>query len=98
MEYRIIWLPKAEERFDKIIAYLKKNWSDNEVKNFVNNSNLVINQIRSNPELFKKSRKKGIREALITKHNLLLYRVVNDQIQILAFFDNRQNPNKKYRF
>jgi hypothetical protein len=39
----------------------------------------------------------GIYEALITKHNLLLFRIEGNRIELLTFFDTRQNPNKKFK-
>lgn len=97
MDYEIVWLPDAEERFDAIIQYLKQQWSDKEVKDFVDYTNHVIQLIQSNPTLFKKSTKRGIREVLISSHNLLLYRIVGNEIQLITFFDNRRNPRRKFR-
>ena len=45
--------------------------------------------------MFRRSDKMGIYEALIAKHNLLLYKVEGNRIELLTFFDTRQNPNKK---
>ena len=37
----------------------------------------------------------NIHKAVITKHNTLVYKIVNDrQIDLLFFRDNRQNPKK----
>lgn len=97
MEYQIIWLPKAEERFEQIITYLKNEWSQKEVNNFKELTKQAVNQIKLNPKQFKKSRKKSIYEVIITKHNLLLYHIKNDQqIELLTFFDTRQHPRKKH--
>ncbi len=97
MDYEIVWLPDAEERFDATIEYLRQRWSDKEVQDFINYTNHVIQLIQANPTIFKKSTRRGIREVLITSHNLLLYRIVKTEIQLVTFFDNRQNPKKKYR-
>ena len=35
MAYEIIWLPKAEERFDEIIEYLHQHWDDKAVSSFI---------------------------------------------------------------
>jgi plasmid stabilization system protein ParE len=35
MAYQIIWLPKAEHRFDEFILYLQKNWTEKEVIKFI---------------------------------------------------------------
>ena len=95
MAYEIIWLPKAEERFDEIIYYLQENSSEKVVINFISKTNKKLFEIKLSPTMFSKSDKMGIYEALITKHNLLLYRVEGNRIELLTFFDTRQNPNKK---
>jgi len=98
MIYQIVWLSHAQERYHEIIGYLEKDWSQKEVKKFVNYTNNVISQIKLNPLLFKKTSKNGLRQAVLTKHNLILYRIVNDQIQLLTIFDTRQNPRNKRQF
>ena len=98
MAYKIIWLPHAQQRYSEIIGYLEKDWSQKEVGNFVRFTNDLIGQIESNPLLFKKISKSGLREAVLTKHNLILYRIKNDQIQLLTIFDTRQNPRNKPNF
>jgi len=38
---------------------------------------------------------KQIRGVVITKHNTLFYRIEDQKLILLSFFDNRQHPNKK---
>jgi plasmid stabilization system protein ParE len=98
MAYEIIWLPKAEERFDEIIDYLQQNWNDKVITAFIHKTNKSLSQIKRRPEIFRRSQKMDIYEVLITKHNLLLYRINGNRIELLTFFDTRQNPNKKFKF
>jgi plasmid stabilization system protein ParE len=98
MVYKIIWLSHAQQRYREIIGYLEKDWSQKEVENFVRFTNDLIGQIEINPLLFKKISKSGLRQAVLTKHNLILYRIENDQIQLLTIFDTRQNPRNKPKF
>ena len=99
MAYQIIWLPKAEERFKEIVIYLEENWSESVAKNFIQLTEKIIEYIKQNPKMFRKSNKKEIHEAVITKHNLLLYRIKNEEvIELLTFFDIRQRPRKKFNF
>ncbi len=95
MAHKIIWLPKAEKRFEQIIQYLEQNWSEKEVKEFIKRTNAIIHIISINPNAFRYSKSKKIYEAVVTKHNLLLYRKKLNTIELLTFFDVRQNPNKK---
>ena len=73
MAYKITWLPKAEKRYDEIIAWLENNWSGKEIANFISRTDEVLKLISVHPETYKLSEKKNIRQALVTKQNLLLY-------------------------
>ena len=97
MARQIIWLPKSEERFDEIIFYLQKNWTEKEVSNFIKRTETVLNLISAFPRLCRRSKKKNIYEALITKHNLLLYRITRNNIELITFFDTRQDPKKRFK-
>ncbi|MBP9186360.1 MAG: type II toxin-antitoxin system RelE/ParE family toxin [Bacteroidia bacterium] len=72
MAYKIVWLPKAEKRFEQIINYLEQNWSDKEVEEFIKRTNAIISIISINPQAFRYSKSKKMYEALVTKYNLLL--------------------------
>ena len=37
----------------------------------------------------------NVHEALITSHNLLIYKVYPTRIDLLTFWDTRQHPQKK---
>jgi plasmid stabilization system protein ParE len=97
MAYEIIWLPKAEQRYDEIIAWLRKNWTDKEIAKFVSRTEEVLASISTHPEIYKRSEKRNVRQALITSHNLLLYRKKTNKIELITFFDMRQNPSKKFK-
>lgn len=90
----ILWTPEAENTYNNIIKYLEVEWSEKEVQNFIRESNNVLRQIAEFPNMFKASKKKDIRIGLITKQNSLIYRVKNKEIQLLSFWDNRQDPDK----
>jgi plasmid stabilization system protein ParE len=97
MAYEITWLPKAEQRYDEIIDWLSTHWTDKEIYNFMKRTHEVLGFISTNPELYRKSGKGKIHEAVITKHTLLLYRKKGNKVELLTFFDTRQNPNKKFK-
>jgi plasmid stabilization system protein ParE len=91
----IIWSKQAEQRFDAVIDFLKVNWTDKEIIQFVTETQRVVETIKKNPEAFRKSEKTNYREALITKHNLLIYSVSKTHIKLITFWDTRQHPRKK---
>ena len=81
--------------FDRVIAYLKEDWTEKEILKFVNQTNKILGLIQSDFVKFKRSGKVDLYEVLITKHNLLIYRDNSDRIELLVFYDTRQNPKKK---
>ena len=88
MAFKIIWSPEATSDFDKVIDYLAENWTEREIEFFVKETNHVVQLISKNPYLFRGSEKKNIFEAVITKHNLLLYQLdLNKKVvQLLTNF------------
>ncbi len=97
MAYEIIWLPKAEQRYEQIIEWLYENWTAREIENFVARTDEILELISISPEIFRVSERKNIRQVVITKHNTLLYRKKGKIIELITFFDTRQKPNKKFK-
>jgi plasmid stabilization system protein ParE len=97
MVKKIIWTPEAERMFENIVTYLEAHWTEKEKRNFINATHKTIQVISRQPELFRKLAKLNTHEALITKHNLLLYTIKKDSIDLVTFWDTRQNPKKKYK-
>ncbi|MBL7902456.1 MAG: type II toxin-antitoxin system RelE/ParE family toxin [Bacteroidia bacterium] len=95
MAKQIIWTPEAEATFEKVIAYLLENWTEKEIRNFVTSTFSVIAYISEHPFMFRKTNKRNVREALVTPHNLLIYKVYPDRIDLITFWDTRQNPLRK---
>jgi plasmid stabilization system protein ParE len=96
MAKEIIWSPEATEAFERVITYLENNWTESEIAHFIKATEKVIEIISNQPKLYRASkRKKNIHEALITKHNLMLYKNTRSVIYIMTIWDTRQNPKKK---
>ncbi len=92
----IIWNRRASDNFNSIIAYLQKNWGDKVTRNFVTHTYQIIELLALNPEMGSiEYAEKQIRGIVITKHNTLFYRVEEEKLILLTFFDNRQHPRKK---
>jgi plasmid stabilization system protein ParE len=97
MVKEIRWTPEALITFKRIITYLEENWTENEIERLISSTEKVIVFISQNPLMFRSSGVKNIREALITPHNLMLYKSKAKSIDILLFWDTRQHPRKKIR-
>ncbi len=95
MVKEIRWTKEALDTFENVISYLDKNWTEKEILNFIISSNKVIDFIAEYPNMFRKTTKQNVREALITPHNLLIYKIYPHHIDLLVFWDTRKNPKKK---
>lgn len=94
--YKILWTDFALTELESTIKYLEENWTEKELKNLASKLEETLSLISQNPDLFQKSEiKNNIRRAVILSHNSLYYRFNNDQVEILSFFSNRQNPKKR---
>lgn len=98
MVYKVIWSPEAEKTFEDVISYLEVNWSKKEIRNFILKTESIISILTINPYLFRGSDKVSIYEVLIGKQNLLLYQINESKkrVELLNFWDTRQNPKRKF--
>jgi plasmid stabilization system protein ParE len=95
MAKEVVWSDSAKISFDRVIAYLEKDWTEREVARFVQRTFNVISLIQSGIVTHRQSKKKNTFEVPITKHNLLIYRVGPRYYELLLFYDTRQHPKKK---
>ncbi|WP_432670256.1 type II toxin-antitoxin system RelE/ParE family toxin [Flavobacterium sp. SM2513] len=94
--YEILWTDNALKELSKTINYLEENWTDKELQNLANQLEQTLKLISQNPYLFQVSDfKKDVRRAVVLTLNTLYYRISEDNVQILSFFSNRQNPKKR---
>jgi len=95
MVKEIRWTQESVDTFDKTIEYLEREWTEKEVYNFIQATARVIQFISEYPAMFRKTSKRNVHEALITPHNLLIYKVYSSDITLITFWDTRQHPRKK---
>lgn len=96
MALEIYWSKQADKKFDKIIAYLMEEWGERVTKLFVMKVHDFLDVLADFPEIGTiENRDKEIRGFTIVKQVNIFYTIKNDQIILLDFFDNRQNPKQR---
>jgi plasmid stabilization system protein ParE len=95
MALKIEWAPEAISSHNSIIDYLTQKWTEREADRFAEKVNATLRILATGKVRFRYSAKKNIYEVLVSKQNLLVYRMNAESIQLLAFFDTRQHPKKK---
>ncbi len=93
--YKILWTEHALNELSDTYEYLELHFTKRELKKLSTELDRTLKLISQNPHLFPISELKGVRRIVIKKFNTLYYREKDNYIEILSFFSNRQNPNKR---
>jgi plasmid stabilization system protein ParE len=91
---QINWTNSAKKDFAKIVVWLKENWSQKEVDNFITKTEKMIATLQSHPESCRPSQKrKNVRIGILDKHTQLInhYNSINQEITILQFWGMKQD-------
>lgn len=93
--YKILWTEHALSELSNTYNYLEANFTQRELKKLSIEIDKKLKLISLNPSLFPISESKKVRRVVVLKFNTMYYRVKEHEIEILSFFSNRQNPNKR---
>jgi plasmid stabilization system protein ParE len=98
MALKIKWTKRASKTFYNTAEYIESEWGERSAKKFVTKVNKFLQLLKKNPKVGKiELEEKGIRGYVFSRQTTVLYRIKNDQIILLKFFDNRQYPKKKFK-
>lgn len=91
----IFLTPGAEKNLDSILEHISDNWGAATAGEFVRKVDHFFDLLSKYPSIGQLE-KMDIRGFQISPHTRILYRVKNDKIIVLSFFDVRQTPEKKF--
>ncbi|MBL7981741.1 MAG: hypothetical protein JNL52_07995 [Flavobacteriales bacterium] len=77
-----------------MIGYLRSEWSERDATRFIQRTDATVRMLMRFPGISRKGRK-GTREVLVTKHNILCFRIKGDELQVVGFWDTRQHPRTR---
>ena len=92
--FEILWTDLALEELSETVGYLEREFSQKEIDILGDEIERISSIISQNPNIFPYSDRLQTRKAVILKFNNLYYRIINDKIEIVSFFSNRQSPDK----
>ncbi len=96
MALKIKWTKRAANSFDKTVKYLQTEWNLSSAQRFVKRSNKFLQTLVQYPRIGKiQNSEKEIRAYVLSRHISVFYRIKSDQLILLKFFNNRQNPSKR---
>lgn len=97
MAVKIGWSTESERTYAANIQYLKEEWSDKEVRSFIQQTVYVLSRLQEHPESSPASIKnKKVRRARINRYITLYYRYYStrQEIILLSFWHVKQDPGK----
>jgi len=93
MSLDIYYTPRAKQPLVTIYSFINTRFGISEADKFVAKAEKTINLISDHPYMFRSSGiSDNVRVAFITKQPSMFYYVAENKIDILFFWDNRQEP------
>ncbi|MES2448562.1 MAG: type II toxin-antitoxin system RelE/ParE family toxin [Bacteroidota bacterium] len=93
MALDVFYTPKAKETFVLVYNFIAEKFSIKIANQFLSKAEKTIHLISQQPFMYKSSSiDENVRIATFTKHTALFYQVKPKSINLLFFFDNRQEP------
>lgn len=91
----VLWSTNAIDSFNQNVTYLQEEWSQKVVEEFLDKVDEAVASISTYPLAFPiYGKHKNIRRCLIVKQITLFYRIKNQQIELLLFWNNYRNPKR----
>lgn len=91
----VIISPQAKQDIESILVYLKENWHQKVIDDFLLKLEIFYTIVNINPHVFGYySKSRNIRNYAITKQQIIYYRNRRKAVEIITVFDSRQSPSK----
>jgi len=91
----VVWSPTAKEEYALLLDYVETHFGTNAALKLLDKTEDTVERIAAFPNAFPASETRpDLHKAVITEQTSLLYRVTATQIQLLYFWDNRQDPER----
>lgn len=94
MEYQLVWTNEAHSTLEQLIAGLDEI-NPQAGDNLIMQLDKCLSLIARMPHMYAAtSQKPAVRRCLINRHTALYYRINGQLVELLSFFDTRQNPTR----
>ncbi len=87
----VIWSPKAEKQWDKILLfYCERNGSSDYSVKLNGKAHRTLEIYAAQPTLGQRTKRKNVRRCIVEKF-VLFYRIIEDKLEVIAVVDARRN-------
>ena len=97
---RVRWNDQSKKRLRQTANYIGKEFGQKAKEDFIaevkhTNTLLSLNPRLGPVERFLEDMASKYRSVVVCKHNKIVYRIVDDHIEVIAFWDTRREPKKQ---
>ena len=93
MQFNVVFTDKADDTFDSIGNQILERWGQAELFKFRARVYDIVGRLSGSPFIFQAVEGSAvIRKAVIHKNCSLFYKINDQDIVLLFFWDNRQDP------
>ncbi len=93
MGLNIQYTPEAEETLNSVYYFIIEKFGKRPAEAFLTKADKIIQLIAEMPEMYKAAPfDENVRIGLISKQTSIFYRMKEDSVELLFFWDNRQEP------
>ena len=86
---------RAEQNYNSIKDYIALEWGEKTAEEFAEKADKLFQLLEDFPEMGP-IEKENIRGFQLSRQTRILYRIRENKIIVLSFFDVRQDPKKKF--
>lgn len=87
----MLWTPDAELSFSVILNWIIDNWGLIAAQKFDSNIENSLEILSTNPFIGEVSERTGFRKLVIHKNTSIIYKIIEDKVELVFFVDNRMN-------
>lgn len=92
-DYKLYLSQEARDSFEALLEQVKERWGSKTAKQFQKDARRTLGIVTKFPFAFQTVQEDvRVRRAVVHRTISFLYRVIADEVQIIVFFDNRQDP------
>ncbi|RDC56840.1 type II toxin-antitoxin system RelE/ParE family toxin [Pedobacter chinensis] len=93
MELSVSFSEEAYETLLAIAIFIEENWGYEYARKFIHSTYQKIDLVAQQPFIYEPiSFNNTVRKGVISKYTSFYYQIHQEEIRILFFFDNRQEP------
>ena len=91
---QIVWSDDAVADYHQNIDFLLEKWSVQVAVEFMEDVETIIELVERQPEKYPLTDYQGIRKAVVRKQITLFFRLKDETIHLIQFWNNYQDPER----